>query len=76
VPEFQDVSITDNLLNLTWSTEAGGTYQLQYTSDLSSSNWINLSGRNRSNAQRDKPHNERPATLLPAGALAVRKLRE
>jgi hypothetical protein len=27
---------------LTWSTEAGGTYQLQQTSDLSSSNWINL----------------------------------
>ena len=42
VPEFQAVTLTNNLLNLTWSTEAGGTYQLQYTSDLSSGNWTNL----------------------------------
>jgi uncharacterized repeat protein (TIGR03803 family) len=43
VPEFQAVTLTNGWLNLTWSTEAGGTYQLQYNSDLSSSNWINLS---------------------------------
>jgi uncharacterized repeat protein (TIGR03803 family) len=43
VPEFQAVTLADNdQLSLTWSTEAGGTYQLQYTSDLSSTNWINL----------------------------------
>jgi uncharacterized repeat protein (TIGR03803 family) len=42
VPEFQAVTLTNNILNLTWSTEAGGTYQLQYNSDLSSSNWTNL----------------------------------
>jgi uncharacterized repeat protein (TIGR03803 family) len=42
VPEFQTVTLTDSTLNLTWSTEAGGTYQLQYNSNLSSSNWINL----------------------------------
>jgi uncharacterized repeat protein (TIGR03803 family) len=42
VPEFQAVTLTNSTLNLTWSTEAGGTYQLQYNSDLSSSNWINL----------------------------------
>jgi uncharacterized repeat protein (TIGR03803 family) len=41
-PEFQTVTLTNGTLNLTWSTEAGGTYQLQYNSDLSSSNWINL----------------------------------
>ena len=28
----------------TWSTEAGGTYQLQWNSDLSSSNWTDLRG--------------------------------
>jgi uncharacterized repeat protein (TIGR03803 family) len=42
VPEFQTVTLTDSTLSLTWSTEAGGTYQLQYTSNLSSSNWTNL----------------------------------
>jgi uncharacterized repeat protein (TIGR03803 family) len=42
VPEFQAMALTNSTLNLTWSTEAGGTYQLQYTSDLSSGNWINL----------------------------------
>jgi len=44
VPEFQAVTLTNNTLNLTWSTEAGGTYQLQSTSDLRSSNWSNLGG--------------------------------
>ena len=43
VPELQAVTLTEGTLNLTWSTEAGGTYQLQYNSDLSSSNWRNLS---------------------------------
>jgi len=42
VPEFQAVTLTNSTLNLTWSTEAGGTYQLQYNSDLSSTNWKNL----------------------------------
>jgi len=32
----------DPAASLTWSTEARGTYQLQYNSDLSSSNWTNL----------------------------------
>ena len=36
------MTITNSTLSLTWSTETGGTYQLQYTSDLSSSNWINF----------------------------------
>ncbi|HUD47524.1 MAG TPA: choice-of-anchor tandem repeat GloVer-containing protein [Candidatus Baltobacteraceae bacterium] len=44
VPEFQAVTLTKTTLNLTWSTEAGSRYQLQYTSDLSSSNWTNLNG--------------------------------
>jgi uncharacterized repeat protein (TIGR03803 family) len=41
VPEFQGATISNEMINLTWSTEAGGTYQLQYTSDLTSTNWIN-----------------------------------
>ena len=41
-PEFQAVTLIGGSLNLTWSTEAGGTYQLQYTSDLSLTNWTNL----------------------------------
>jgi uncharacterized repeat protein (TIGR03803 family) len=42
VPEFQSVTLTNSMVRLTWSTEAGGTYQLQYTSDLTSDNWVNL----------------------------------
>ena len=30
--------------NLTWSTVAGVVYQAQYTTDLTSTNWINLGG--------------------------------
>jgi uncharacterized repeat protein (TIGR03803 family) len=41
VPEFQGATISNEMLNLTWSTEAGGTYQLQYSSELTSTNWIN-----------------------------------
>jgi hypothetical protein len=33
----------DPAASLTWSTEAGRRYQVQYISDLSSSNWANLS---------------------------------
>jgi hypothetical protein len=42
VPEFQGMTLTNGELGLTWSTEAGGRYQLQYNSDLSSANWTNL----------------------------------
>jgi hypothetical protein len=44
VPAFQAMTVTNLTLSLTWSTEAGGTYQLQWTADLSSSNWTNLRG--------------------------------
>ena len=43
-PVLQAVTLTDGMLDLTWSTEAGGMYQLQLSSDLSSSNWTNLGG--------------------------------
>jgi len=42
VPVFQVVTLTNGKLSLTWSTEAGGRYQLQYNSNLSSSNWTSL----------------------------------
>ncbi len=41
-PEFQIANLTNNALNLVWSTEAGGKYQLQYGSDPASSTWTNL----------------------------------
>jgi len=41
-PEFQAVTLTNSTLSLTWSTVAGEMYQLQYTSDLSSTNWAKL----------------------------------
>jgi uncharacterized repeat protein (TIGR03803 family) len=42
VPEFQAVTVTNGTLSLSWSTEVGGRYQLQYNSNLSSSNWTTL----------------------------------
>jgi hypothetical protein len=41
MPEFQALTLTNGTLSLTWSTEAGKTSQLQYNSDLDSSNWTN-----------------------------------
>jgi uncharacterized repeat protein (TIGR03803 family) len=41
-PVLQAVTLTNGTLSLTWSTEAGEMYQLQYNSDLSSTNWTNL----------------------------------
>jgi uncharacterized repeat protein (TIGR03803 family) len=41
-PEFQAVTLVNGKVNLAWSTEAGGVYQLQHNSDLSSSNWTDL----------------------------------
>ncbi|MDE3066620.1 MAG: hypothetical protein KGJ60_03615 [Verrucomicrobiota bacterium] len=41
-PVFLAVTLTNGTLSLTWSAEAGGVYQLQYNSGLSSSNWTNL----------------------------------
>ena len=42
VPEFQAMTLTNGRLNLTWSTEAGGIYQLQYSASLNTPNWTNL----------------------------------
>jgi uncharacterized repeat protein (TIGR03803 family) len=42
VPEFQAVTLTNATLSLTFNTEAGGMYQLQYNADLTSTNWTNL----------------------------------
>jgi hypothetical protein len=41
-PAFQAVTLTKGMLSLIWSTEAGGMYELQYNSNLDSSNWSNL----------------------------------
>ena len=43
VPRFQPLTVTGNLLTLTWSAIAGQTYQLQYTTNLTAPAWINLS---------------------------------
>ena len=43
-PVFQAVKLTQGTLDLTWSTEAGATYQLEYLSDLNSTNWTSLGG--------------------------------
>ena len=43
-PVFQAVKLTQGTLDLTWSTEAGASYQLQSNSDLQSTNWTSLGG--------------------------------
>jgi uncharacterized repeat protein (TIGR03803 family) len=43
-PEFQSAILANGTMNLTWSTEAGGTYQLQANSELGSTNWANVGG--------------------------------
>jgi sugar lactone lactonase YvrE len=43
-PVLQAVQLTQGTLDLTWSTEAGAGYQLQYNSDLNSTNWTSLGG--------------------------------
>ena len=42
VPESQAITLTNGSLNLTWSTEAGGIYQLQSSASLNTPNWTNL----------------------------------
>jgi uncharacterized repeat protein (TIGR03803 family) len=41
-PAFKALTLTNRTLNLTWSSEVGSKYQLQYNPDLSPGNWINL----------------------------------
>jgi uncharacterized repeat protein (TIGR03803 family) len=43
-PAFQSATLAAGNLNLTWTTQPGGMYQLQYNSALNSTNWINLGG--------------------------------
>ena len=42
VPEFQSMTLTHGTLNLAWTTEAGGIYQLQASASLNTPNWTNL----------------------------------
>jgi uncharacterized repeat protein (TIGR03803 family) len=41
-PKLQSLNRTNGSMLLTWSSVAEQTYQLQFNSDLSSTNWINL----------------------------------
>jgi hypothetical protein len=42
VPAFRATTKTSTAFNLTWETMAGLVYQVQYTTDLVETNWINL----------------------------------
>jgi len=41
-PVFTSVTQSNNMINLTWSTVTSHTYQLQFATDLTSTNWSNL----------------------------------
>jgi uncharacterized repeat protein (TIGR03803 family) len=45
-PVFQNITQTNGMFSLTWSTVASQIYQLQYTTNLNSTNWINLGNTN------------------------------
>jgi uncharacterized repeat protein (TIGR03803 family) len=45
-PAFQKISQTNGIFSITWSTVASQAYQLQYTTNLNSTNWINLGNTN------------------------------
>lgn len=44
LPELQAALVSNTTLTLTWSAVPGASYQLQCSSDLSSTNWSNLGG--------------------------------
>jgi YD repeat-containing protein len=44
LPEFQAVTLTNTTLSLIGSTEAGGTYRVEYNSNLSSTTWTDPGG--------------------------------
>ena len=41
---FNSATLNGNAITFSWTTTPGVNYQVQYTTDLSSSNWINLGG--------------------------------
>jgi uncharacterized repeat protein (TIGR03803 family) len=41
-PVFLSVTLINSVLNMTWSTEPGGAYLVQYNSDLNPTNWTEL----------------------------------
>lgn len=43
-PAYRSITTANGVLTLTWTTMPGLVYQVQYSSDLSEANWINLGG--------------------------------
>jgi uncharacterized repeat protein (TIGR03803 family) len=41
-PVFQTFSLTRSAINMSWSTEVGASYQVQYVTELNSTNWTSL----------------------------------
>jgi uncharacterized repeat protein (TIGR03803 family) len=41
-PEFIAMTLTSGIVSLTWTTEIGVKYQLQYSSEVNSANWANV----------------------------------
>ncbi|HEX9046829.1 MAG TPA: choice-of-anchor tandem repeat GloVer-containing protein [Verrucomicrobiae bacterium] len=45
-PVLQGLAMTNGNITLTWSASVGAVYQVQYNTDLNSTNWINLGATN------------------------------
>jgi hypothetical protein len=42
LPSFQSIRESSGTVKFTWTTMAGMAYQIQYKTNLTSANWINL----------------------------------
>jgi xanthomonalisin len=52
MPSFQTVAKSSSTIRLSWATMPGLTYQLQYKTNVTGANWINLGARPTSRAAR------------------------
>jgi len=43
-PAFQSIAMSNNTVSLTWSATVGQAYHFQFSTNLASTNWINLGG--------------------------------
>ena len=74
LPSFQSIRQSSGTVNFTWTTMAGLAYQIQYKTNLTSANWINLGGPTNATSgtmSASDSHRLRLATILPhrVGAL-------
>ena len=63
--------LLNGMIVIAWNTVTGQTYQVQYVSDLRSTNWVNLGVRPRHQCRDDNLgcHRSLLSTILPCGVI-------